>query len=165
MKRSALLSAAVIAAITLSAAGTARAEDVWVSAEMVTMRAGMGAIYDPVTDLHKGDKLAVVERSGRWLKVSINGKEGYIPQTAISAQTVQGNQNWFKGTTNTASLSEGAANRPLRDGAVNYAHGKGLSPVAMQWIEDFRRDLRKGAGPSEWERFMQEGKVGNGAPQ
>ena len=158
MKHMRLCLAAGIAALTLSAAA-ALAEDVWVKTALATVRAGKGPIYDGVADVHKGDKLTVIAREGTWIKVSVNGKEGYIADKLVSAQSVSAEFKPFAGAANTASVTEGAAGRGLRDGATQYAKGKNLSDAWMKWLEQFRDGLR--AHPQEWEAFMQEGKVGS----
>jgi uncharacterized protein YgiM (DUF1202 family) len=161
MNRKTLLSAAVVAAVLgISAANAARAEEIWVKNETVIVRAGKGSIYDVVAEVKKGDKMTVVSHDGKWILVTVNGKQGYIPQSLIAANEVKADFKPF--TANTGTVTEGAADRPLEPNAVKYATGKGLSPVAMHWLEKFRDSLQ--THPKDWETFMQQGQVGSYGP-
>lgn len=156
MKRSRWVAAALIAAATMSAA--AWAEDVWVQSKLVVVRANKGPAYAEVATVKKGDKLNVVAREGAWIKVSVGGKEGFIPAKAISNTQIAGDMDLSMFKANTARVDTSNAGKGVSETAQKFAQGRGMSHAAVEQLEKFRDAIRD--NPREWEAFMQQGRVG-----
>lgn len=71
---------AAVAAIVLAAGvACAFAEDVVVQRRQVDVLSSKGPDgRPPIATLHSGDHLAVVAHEDRWLKVNVNGQDGYV---------------------------------------------------------------------------------------
>src|SRR5690242_6690677 len=92
---------AIVAAAVTSITVTALAETIWIKNEVVDIRSGKGAVYPVVATVKKGTQLNVVERDGKWVKVSVQGAngpaEGYVFENAISTAKVDAGGNVFEG--------------------------------------------------------------------
>src|SRR5688572_10919529 len=64
----------------------AMAEDVVVKPPAVVIRSGKGAMYEEIVTAKQGEKLTVVAREGKWLKVRAGGREGYVFEPAVLGQ-------------------------------------------------------------------------------
>lgn len=144
---------------TAAICGSAMAEDVWVERHKLDIREGKGAAYGVVVTAGKGDKLTVVERDGKWVKVQFNGKEGYVFEESISAKAVGKPSNVF-GDNSAAALSADAAAKGLQPEAEDYRKKHNYSTDAV----DKMIAMRKAITGKEFEQFTVEGKVGPAKP-
>src|SRR5882724_4218372 len=96
MKRTTMLTAAIIATATLAtAAETTR----WVERTKVDVRAGRGSYYEIVDTVLKGEQVEIVETEGGWVSVrTARAKTGWVFAAALSAKPVQpgGGSDFFK---------------------------------------------------------------------
>src|SRR5581483_5667763 len=76
----------LIGGALLGAGALALAEDVTVDRDTVDIRSGKGSMFPSVAQVHKGDTLTVVSHEGKWLKVSTNGKEGWVFEDVLSTR-------------------------------------------------------------------------------
>jgi uncharacterized protein YgiM (DUF1202 family) len=152
------IGAAILAGVLGIAASVVLADSIWIKSEVVEIRAGKGAIYPVVATAKKGQELTIVDREGKWLKVTVPGAagaaptEGYVYETAISPTKVSGGGGLSTGT----QLNTAAAAKGLQPSAENYAAGKRLDSGPLNRLIAFRN----GISPQEWEKFMADGKVG-----
>ena len=54
-----------------------------------------GSLTDAVADVKKGTKLTVLAHEGTWLKVSVDGKQGYVSEKVVSTAKVDGDMGRF----------------------------------------------------------------------
>src|SRR3954470_7435085 len=85
LKRS-IVAAALLAATALPAL----AESVWVQADNVNVLGGKGSIYPVLGSVKKGTELQVVSREGKWVQVQSGNTTGWVFESALSAQKVNG---------------------------------------------------------------------------
>jgi len=140
-------------------AGTVLAEDIWVKSETVEIRSGKGAVYPVIATKKKGDSLAVVSREPKgWIKVKVGEQEGYVFESAISAQKVSGGGNLLSqmGAGDAGNIGTAAAGRGLNKSAEEYAASKNMDPKLLDRLIAFRKKI----DPSQWEKFTADGKVG-----
>jgi uncharacterized protein YraI len=155
---------ATLAAIALPAAPS-RAEDVFVKQPSVTVRAGKGAVYEEVATVKKGDRLNVIAREGKWLKVKVGPREGYVFETAVSGQPTGGDSGGglsrlMGAGSGTSAASDTAAGRGLGESLV-WARSNNMDPSGLNRM----LAARKRVTPQEWEKFTADGKVGPAKPQ
>lgn len=155
----------VLSALVFTGVTTALlAEDVVVQVQTLTVRSGKGSMYPPVGEVPKDSTLQVVERQpDGWLKVNLNGQEGYVKETALKpreASMVSGLSASANAVTgNTSDVGATAAGRGINDDAAVYAQSKGMNTAPLdQMIAN--RDRVAG---QRWVQFTQEGKVGPAA--
>ncbi len=147
-KRSrAFIAAAVLAG---SLAAQAMAETIWINSEAVEIRAGKGAVYPVLVTAHKGDQLTVLAHEGKWLKVNVGGKEGYVFETAVSSTQVGSGGNLLSNLgAGGTDMSTASAAKGLEPSAQTYASSKGLDPMPLRQLID----KCKAICPKEWEAF------------
>ncbi|MDO5784787.1 MAG: SH3 domain-containing protein [Eubacteriales bacterium] len=109
----------------------------------VNVRSGPGNSYSVLTMMSKGQTSANLGQSGSWVKVSVNGKTGYVYSKYLSnasGSSASTNTNTNSGTTTTTSTSKTvyvtASSLNVRSGAgTSYgviggvANGKAVSVV------------------------------------
>jgi hypothetical protein len=143
--------------VTGAVVGRAFAEEVWVKSESAEIRGGKGAVYPVLVTGKKGDRLTVLGHDGKWLKVKIGEREGYVYETALSASKVEGGgellSNLGAGGTDLTSAS---AAKGLEPSAETYASSKNLDPRPLQSLVDRAKTI----DPKEWQAFTAAGKVG-----
>lgn len=71
-------------------AGTVDAEEKYIRRASVTGRSGPASYYDATFVLKQGTPVTVAETQGSWLKVTVGGKDGWIPATALSSTKPKG---------------------------------------------------------------------------
>ena len=105
-----------IAAVAVTITATAAfAESVWVKSESVEVRSGKGAVYPTVGTASKGQELQVVSRDGKWVQVQAGGTQGWVYETALSADKVNGGGGFFGiQAGQAAQMNTAAAARGLR---------------------------------------------------
>ncbi len=155
---------AAIAVLTIGALGArAMADDVWIKSESVEIRSGKGAVYPSVATVKKGAKVTVVAHEGKWLKVTAGDATGYLYESAISTDKVDGGGNILAHLTDGSSagdMSTGAAGKGLTEDTTDYASTNQLDPSLLANLIAFRRKI----DPAAWEQFTADGKVGPNAP-
>ncbi len=151
--------ASVAVAALLAGAGVASAEEVFVKQTSIVIRAGKGAAYDEVGKAVKGDKLQIIAREGKWLKVKTNSGEGYVFETAV-AETKPGDDmsgigKMLGGASGSSTASDAAAGKGFGE-SLDWAKSKRMSPAGLNRMIA----LRKSVTGKDWEQFTDEGKVG-----
>jgi uncharacterized protein YraI len=149
---------AVLAILAMAPPATL-AEDVFVQQPSVTLRAGKGAAYEEVATVKKGDKLTVLAREGKWLKVSAAGKQGWVFENSVAAKSAGGGLSGLSSLMSqgagTSTVDEGAAGRGIGE-SLTWAKGANMDPRPL----DRMIAARKRISPQQWERFVNEGRVG-----
>jgi len=144
----------------LLGAGAAFAEDVWVKAPRVEVLAGKGSVYGTVGTAMKGTKLPVVAREGKWIKVELNGKAGYVLEGAISPTAVSARDlGDALGSGESQGVSTSAAARGLIP-AEKFGEARNLDTAGLKQLEEGRKRVT----PQQWQEFAAAGKVGPGKP-
>ena len=134
---------------------SAFAEDVWVNRPSLDIREGKGAAYAVVATVVKGDKLSILAHEEKWLKVSFNGKQGYVYENSISPKEV-GHEKMINMDAETKAMSTAAAAKGLDPESLRYAQAHNLSDAALEQM----KTMRKQVSGKEFESFTTEGKVG-----
>jgi hypothetical protein len=152
-------SRAAVLAVGIVLAGDASAEDVFVQKPSVVVREGKAASYKEVATVAKGDKLTVLERDGRWLRVRAPGRgEGWIFEGAVTAKkTGPGLGEVLGSNADAGAAAPGAAGKGMEPEAIAYADTKHLDRAPLEKMVA----AAKAVDAEEWERFMQEGRVGD----
>jgi uncharacterized protein YgiM (DUF1202 family) len=148
--------AAVGIALVCCAAAVAAAEEVWVKRPSLNIREGKGAAFATVATARQGDKLSVVGHEGKWLKVQLGDKQGYVYEDSISAREIKARA--ALGGPDTSALAADAAAKGLEPQAIAYAQNKNLSSAPLEKMIA-RRNAISG---QQWIAFTSEGKVGPG---
>jgi len=135
MKRTTMLTAAIIATATLAtAAETTR----WVERTKVDIRAGRGSFYEIVDTVLKGEQLEILKTEDKWASVRTpRAKTGWVYEAALAAQPVQpGRSDFLKMAPGDASTSRTAASQGAKGVyAQGYAKEKGYDYRIVEWIE------------------------------
>jgi len=131
------------------------AEEVWVNRPALEIREGKGAAYPVVIAAKKGDKLTVVAREDKWVKVGFNGKEGYVFQNSLSDKQVapESMSNMDAGA---KAMATDAAAKGLEPESLVYAKNHNLSDDGLERM----KAMRKLVTGKDFEQFESEGKVG-----
>lgn len=154
----ALLAATIVSGVLV---GSALAEEVWVKSESAEIRSGKAAVFPVLATGKKGDQLTVLAREGKWIKVKLGDKEGYVYETALSTSKVGSGGNLLSnlGAGGTDMTSASAA-KGLEPSAETYASSRHLDPKPLQTMVDSAKTI----DPKEWQAFTAAGKVGPDAP-
>jgi len=161
MKRKRIGMMAVVAGVIGVMSAGVLAESIWIKSEVVEIRSGKGAVYPVVATVKKGSELTVVERDGKWIKVSVPGAagaaatEGYVFETAISVTKVDKGGGMFDNMGG-SKMDTAAAAKGLQPTAESYAAGKRLDSGPLNRLIAANKEI----DPKEYERFTAEGKVG-----
>src|SRR5262245_58656653 len=86
MTRQPLLLVAMLVSGLLLAAAPARAETVE-TRQAGEVYAAPGESSRVVTRVRAGDAMTVLARSGRWLKVRVNGRTGWVTRSVVASET------------------------------------------------------------------------------
>ena len=122
-----------------SLAGIARAEDVWIIRPAV-LRSDSIAAGDEIAKVVKGDKGIILERSGAWIKVNLNGNVGWVAATSTSARPVKADTALLGGNSSVQS-SSGAAGKGLQPKAEQYALDKHYTKASVDEMIAFRKTI------------------------
>jgi hypothetical protein len=149
-----------VASMTIGAIGVGivLAEDVWVNRPFVDVLAGTNSLYPIITRASKGDKLTVLGHEGKWLKVQVNGQEGYVMETALSTSEV--GSDAFAGAKGESSGAT-AASAGKGFTADDFAAAKGYSEEPLRNLE---AHVKSAVTPEALDKFMVIGKVGDAKP-
>jgi uncharacterized protein YgiM (DUF1202 family) len=142
--------------------GAVAAEEVWVKRMSLPIREGQGAAFATVATAVKGDKLQVVERDGKWLKVQLGDKQGYVYEDSISAREVKAGGDELRaalgGGSETSALAADAAAKGLQPETEAYTKSKNLNSASLEKMIA----RRKSVTGEQWTAFTADGKVGPG---
>jgi len=138
-----------------SSCASVLAEDVWVNRPSLDIRDGKGAAYPVVVTAKKGDKLSIVAREAKWLKVSFGGKEGYIFENSISPKQVAP-EKMSDMSAEAKAMTTDAAAKGLEPEALAYAKSHSLNDAGLNQM----KAMRKLVSGKDFEQFTTEGKVG-----
>jgi hypothetical protein len=146
---------AIAAALGAAAAATV----LYVSADRLDIVEKKRAVAKTVVTVERNAKLNVIEKEGRWYKVEIDGKQGYVSEAAV-ADKPQGK----KGKTvplsavkdgSVPELETAAAVKGVNPGAAQYATGKRYRTDGLLTLQKRREAIT----PAEFEQFLAEGGV------
>ncbi len=155
LRRTACLGLALVGALTT----WGLAEEVFVKSPKASVRAGKGPAHEEVASVKQGQPLEVIKRDGKWIKVRVAGKEGYIFENTVSAEKVSESNSDLS-----AFLKAGKASA-----ATDALAAKGIDEEAEKWaragsmdsapLKKLMEETKKISG-AEWEAFAADGKVG-----
>lgn len=145
----------LLALAVASVAMGALAEDVWVNRPSLDIREGKGAAYPVVTTAVKGDKLTILAREEKWLKVSFNAKQGYVFENSISPKEVA-KEKMSAMAGGPSALSTDAAAKGLDTKVEQFASSKGMSKAGLEQMIAMKKSITG----KDFEQFTAEGKVG-----
>ena len=152
-RRLGILAAAAMAALSAAAF----AEEAYVSQATVVVREGKGAAYGEVARLKKGDKVEIMAREEAWLKVKVNGREGYLFAKSVGDKSGGGNADlskFFGAASGSDATSSGEAGKGLGE-ALEWAKGQHLSDAGLNRMKQQSKPDGKA-----WEQFAKDGQVG-----
>lgn len=153
MTRKTMLPAVLLAAM----AGTAGAEDVWIK-RSADVRNDQSAAGDLVVAVQKGQRAHLLERSGNWVQVDVNGKIGWVAADSVSTREVKADTNLF-GQGSGAEMSSGAAIKGLQPIAGDYARARNLSKEGLNEMTA----IKKSVTPKMLKDFVAEGAIEPGS--
>ncbi|MGH7213623.1 MAG: SH3 domain-containing protein [Tepidisphaeraceae bacterium] len=146
-----------LGAAVLGVAGVVLAEDVWVNRPELELRSAPSGMSDPVVAVKKGDKLTVVSRDGKWIKVKASDTEGYVHENSIAAREVKGGDALgFLGGPEAGGAEASAAGKGLEEQAETYAKGHQYNTALVERMIVTRRSVKY----ADWQQFAREGNVG-----
>ena len=152
----------LVAATVLGAAATSLAEDVVVKMEPAIIREGKGKPTPIIAQLRKGEKMKVLGHDGPWVKVSVNGKEGFVGENNLASATGGGGDFLGLGAASSnASGSTAASAGAAGKGGLpsdEWAKANGKSTAGMERMIALSNAFTE----AEWKQFMQDGHVGSG---
>jgi uncharacterized protein YgiM (DUF1202 family) len=130
------------------------AEEVWVKRRKLDIRAGKGAAYEVVATVDQGSKLTVIQHDGKWLKVQIDGKEGYVYEDSISPREVVKQQMSFADA-NAEALSATAGSKGLNPGTQDWANQHNVQTAGLEKMISMRSQITG----ADYEQFITEGNL------
>ena len=149
MKRKPWMPAVLLATL----AARASAEDVYLK-RPVDLRSDGNSAANVVAPAKKGDKAVVVERNGNWVRVNLNGKEGWVGADSLSARPVKADTMLFGGNGSVES-SSGAAGKGLEPITEDYGRARNLSRAGV----DEMVAIRKSITGAQLKSFVTEGNI------
>jgi hypothetical protein len=144
----------IVPALLLAMLATAaNAEDVWIK-RSADVRNDQSAAADTVVAVTKGQRVQVLERSGPWVRVSVNGKEGWVSSESVSSREVKPDTD-LVGRGSGAEMSSGAAIKGLQPIAGDYAKSRSLSKAGL----DEMIAIKKSVSPTMLKDFIDQGAI------
>ncbi len=148
--------AAFLAAFALVPASVALADQVTVEGRSVEIVEDMASDAATVELVPPGNKLEVIGKTGRWLKVRTpTGKTGFVPETMVKRNTSGFDLTAITGGPRASDVSAANAGRGLTEQAGTYARSRGYRTDGP----DRMVALRQLAKP-DLKKFKDEGRVG-----
>lgn len=143
----------------------AAAGQVFVTVPTLDVRDGRGAAAKVVATVKKGDVLEVAQ-DGKWLKVRVNGQEGYVFSGSVSREKVAKasptSNPLFPGDAAAGELASAEAAKGLDELTLGYASTKSLDRKPLDLMLQMREEL---VDYDDWEAFNKEGKLGEFKPR
>lgn len=154
-----------IFAATAAAAvfGAAAATVVYVNADRLDIVDRKRAVARTVVTVDRATPLNVIAKEGRWYKVEVGGKQGYVAETVVSDKP-QGKKGQSValssiGNGSNPALESAAAVKGVNPTAAQYAKGKSYNTSGLLLMQK-RRDA---ITPAEFEQFLADGARGERA--
>ncbi len=153
-----------IVVLSLTVAGTAMAETVYVQAKTAKLRTGKTSLDAPVADVKFGEALEVLRKDGSWLEVQTDaGKKGWIfAGKTASAKPAGGDdelaklgQSMRRGEAGDVTASAGA--RGLDKASEGYANRSGITQRDRDAVD---RMTAYRMSDEEVDKFLKEGGLG-----
>ena len=154
----------LLGALALGGAlGAAAAAVLYVNVDRLDVVDKKRAVAKTVVTVDRATPLTVIAKEGRWYKVDVGGKQGYVAETVVSEKP-QGKKGQ---SVSLAALKDGSVPQLETAAAV-----KGVNPGAQQYAsgKSFRTDVlialqkrREAITPAEFEKFLAEGGFGGAA--
>ena len=141
-----------------TALGAAALAVVYANAERLDIADRKSSVFRTVTTVDRSTQMNVVGKEGRWYKVEVGGKQGYVSETAVSQTPVKKGQKASLAKVNGAAVPEletAAAVKGLNDNAAKYASNAGLRTEGLLELQR-RRDA---ISPDEFEQFKRQAGV------
>jgi hypothetical protein len=143
-----------------AALGAAAAAVLYVNVDRLDVVDKKRAVAKTVATVDRATQLTVIAKEGRWYKVEVGGKQGYVAETVVSTSP-QGKKGQ---TVALGAIKDGpapaiesaAAVRGVTPGAAQYASGKGYRTDGLLLLQR-RRDA---ITPTEFDKFLAEGGLG-----
>ena len=150
--------ASIVGALAVAAAlGAAAAAVVYVNVERLDIVDKKRAVAKTVTTVDRNASLNVIAQEGKWYKVEVGGKQGYVFADAVATSPGSGKG---KGVSLAAvkggsvpELETAAAVKGLGDGTRQYASASGLKTAGLE--ELIRR--REAVTSTEFDQFITSG--------
>lgn len=147
--------AAAIGLVLLT--GGVNADDVWLKNNAV-VRSDMSPAADKVADVLKGAKVQQLDKQGNWIKISVNGKTGWVAASSISNRPQKADSGLLGGNS-LAQSSSAAAAKGLEPMAAQFASNQRLSTAGLSKMEQ----IKKSVTPQMFNDFMADGHLGHGS--
>ena len=155
----ALLAAAVLAALPT----LCRADDLWVKSDTgVEIKEGKSQLSPTFATAPKGTQLSGV-KEGRFYKISLNGKDGYVPEAYLSPKKIGSGAPDLGGlfAGNKATAAQGAsADKGFEKEVADYASSQRYTTDHLAYMERLNAAMQNRQAAAELEKFMAEGRVG-----
>ena len=157
--------ACLLGAVAVGGVLGAAAAVMYVSVDRLDIVDKKRAVAKTVATVDRNTALNVIAKEGRWYKVEVGGKEGYVAETVVANKQTgkkgQGVSVNAIGDGSVPGLETAAAVKGANASAQQYASGKGLSMDGLLSMQK-RRDA---VTPAEFEKFLAEGptSIGTGA--
>ena len=139
MIRKSWLPAILLTAVATSLATNAGAEDVYLK-RPVGLLSDSSAAADRVANAQKGDKATVIERNANWVKVNLNGKEGWVGADSLSQRPVKADTALLGGNS-MARASDAEAGKGLEPMSIDYSKSHNLSPAGINEMVAVRKAI------------------------
>jgi hypothetical protein len=153
----------LLGAVALGGILGAAAAVVYVSVDRLDIVDKKRAVAKTVVTVDRNAALNVIAKEGRWYKVEVGGKEGYVAETVVAnKQTGKKGQSVSLnaiGDGSVPALETAAAVKGVGPGAQQYASGKGLRTDGLIALQA----RREGVTPAEFEKFLAEGPTSTAA--
>jgi hypothetical protein len=154
-----MIGSAAVAAVLGAAAATV----VYVNADRLDIVDKKRAVAKTVATVDRATPLNVIAKEGRWYKVEVGGKQGYVAETVVSEQP-QGKRGQSVaigaiGNGSNPALESAAAVKGVNPTAAQYAKGKNYNTSGLMLMQK-RRDA---ITPADFDQFLAEGAQGQRA--
>lgn len=163
VRRWCLAAAAAAAALTLAGALAADAGGgtVYARRPSVSIRSSSDPFDSEVVGrVRYGERLEVLEREGRWLRVRYRGTEGFVHAANVSEKAPRDLDERGLVRLGAGDVSGGAAARPF--GEVARAYGQGHPKADMAAVETMEKVFRDARARAEaLEAFQRAGRLGD----
>lgn len=145
----------------LAVPGNVFAETLYAKSSSTKLQASASATSDVVALLKKGAAVNVLEKDGKFYKVSVGGKEGWVFKFKLSsAKPASGGElDGLVGSQKVAASgsTSGSSIRGLSPVSEDYGKRKGIGPEHIQAVKDMEQ---RQVNPKELDKFLEEGKLG-----
>ncbi|MGE7717628.1 SH3 domain-containing protein [Priestia megaterium] len=109
-----------------------------VTASTLNVRSGAGTNYASIGSVTKGQKLAVVSKSGSWYKINYNGRTGYVSSDYVQASgttTPSAESTTYTVTASTLNVRSGAGTNYASIGSVTKGQKLAVVSKSGSWYK------------------------------